>query len=92
MNVGIVAVGFSSPQVNADWAARQSYDFELWTDAEQVLAKHYNVLEDWDSDPMRHAYVLNETGQAVLFYQGGVSMGANPAHVLDDLKTLGEGD
>ena len=86
--MAIVAVGFSDPQTNAAWASGLGYGYEIWSDDQRVLAEHYQVLTEWDEDPLRHAYVLDEQGQAVLFHAGGVSLGAFPDQVLSDCREL----
>ncbi|MCB9764568.1 MAG: redoxin domain-containing protein [Alphaproteobacteria bacterium] len=84
----IVAVGFADPEVTAAWRASLDYEYEVWTDAEQVLAEHYGVLSAWDDAPLRHAWILDDAGQAVVFHEGAVSLGADPGAVLEDCRSL----
>jgi peroxiredoxin len=84
--VRIVGAGFGTPESNAGWAASLDYLYELWSDEERVLANHYGVLSFADDQPLRHAYLLDEEGRAVLFYEGAVSLGADPHDVLEDAE------
>jgi len=86
--VRIVAAGFASPEETTAWADRLGYSYEIWTDADQVLATHYDVMVDWEEVPLRHAYILDGEGRAVLFHQGAVSVGADPNQVYQDCKAL----
>ncbi len=72
--------------MNRSWADSLGYAYELWSDLDRVLASHYGVLVTDDELPMRHAYLLDEAGQAVLFYEGAVSLGADPGRVLEDAE------
>lgn len=85
----IVGVGWSSPEANADWAAREGYAYALWSDTDRVLSEAYGVVAPWDADELlRHAFILDATGAAVVRHDGGVSLGADPAGVLADCRTL----
>ncbi len=84
----IVGAGFAEPDVNRGWADALAYEYELWTDTEQVLAAHYDVLDPAEELPLRHAYILEPDGAAVLFHEGAVSVGADPGRVLEDCRLL----
>lgn len=87
--MSIVGVGFSAPEANAAWGERMGYTYGLWSDDERVLATAYGAVAPWDDDaPLRHAYVLDADGRAVLFHEGGVSIGADPNGVLADCEAL----
>ena len=86
----IVAAGFATPDETAAWANTLGYSYEIWTDADQVLALHYDVLVDWEEAPLRHAFVLDGSGTAVLWHEGAVSAGADPEEVLADCRRLFE--
>jgi len=87
--VNIVGVGYAEPEVNEAWAAAEGYAFELWTDRDRVLAESYGAVADFDPDsPLRHAYLLDAEGQAVLFYEGAVSVGPPASQVLADCQLL----
>ncbi|MCB9792516.1 MAG: redoxin domain-containing protein [Alphaproteobacteria bacterium] len=88
LGVRVVGVGDATPEVTAAFAADHSVRYELWSDTEHVLAAHYDVLTEWDDGPLRHAWILNEEGDAVLFHAGAVSLGADPYRVLEDCRTL----
>jgi peroxiredoxin len=87
--VRIVGVGFTGPEANAAWGARMGYTYALWSDSERVLATHYDAVAPWDDTaPLRHAYILDANGSAVVRHEGGVSLGADPASVLEDCAAL----
>lgn len=89
LGVEVVGVGWTDPAANAAWAGRMGYTYELWSDADRVLSTHYDAVAAWDeSAPLRHAWILDGDGMAVVFHEGGVSMGADPAGVLADCATL----
>ena len=77
----------SDVPTNASWAASLNYAYEVWTD-DGTLTNHYGVMTEFDDAPLRHAYLLDETGTAVLFYEGAVSIGADPNAVLEDAQEL----
>lgn len=84
----VVAAGFAEPEVTARWAADHEVRYEVWSDSEQVLAAHYDVLTEWDDSPLRHAWILDAEGQALIFHAGAVSVGADPQGVLEDCQAL----
>lgn len=85
--MSIVGIGFADPATNTAWAAAQGYGFELWTDDERSLVTAYDAVADWDPDaPLRHAYLLDDQGRAVLFFEGAVSLGPAAADVLQDVR------
>ncbi len=81
-------MGLSSPETNAAWGAGLDYTYEIWSDTDGVLSTHYGVLTEWDEAPLRHAYILDAEGRAVVFHEGGVSLGAFPDQVLADCREL----
>ena len=84
-----MGVGYSSPEANAAWAERMGYTYALWSDPDRVIATAYDAVAPWDDEaPLRHAYILDAAGLAVVFHEGGVSLGADPAGVLADCETL----
>ncbi len=49
----------------------------------------YGAVAEYDPDaPLRHAYLLDADGSAVLFYEGAVSLGPSAADVLADCELL----
>ena len=84
----IVGAGFAEPLVNASWADSLGYEYELWSDLEKVIAEHYGVVDPDNDLPLRHAFILDEEGQAIVFHQGAISVGANAWAVLDDCREL----
>ena len=88
LGVRIVAVGPTTVEENADWAASLDYHYLIWADTEGVLATAYNVESDFDEGNLRHAFLLDDSGQAILRYEGAVSIGADPHAVLADCQAL----
>lgn len=87
--MAVIGIGFAEPAINEDWGIDQGYDFELWTDDSRQLVEAYDALASFDPDaPLRHAYLLDETGEALLFYEGGVSLGPSAGDVLADCQAL----
>ena len=85
----IVGVGFDSPAVNAEWAAEESFLFELWTDGDRQLADYYGAVSGPDQGrPSRVTKILDASGVLVLEYNEDVVVGAHPDEVLTDCKLL----
>lgn len=84
----LVATGFAPPADTTAWAEALDYEFEIWTDADQVIADHYDVMVDWEEAPLRHAYILDAEGNALIFHEGAVSDGADPGRVYRDCEAL----
>lgn len=83
-----MAVGLADPDTTAAWAAEHDYLYEIWSDLDRVLMEHYGAVSDFDDAPLRHAYILDAEGRAVVWHEGAVSLGADPALVLDDCRAL----
>lgn len=89
LGVEVVGVGWTDPAANAAWGERMGYTYALWSDTDRVLSTHYDAIAPWDETaPLRHAWILDRDGRAVVFHEGGVSLGADPAGVLVDCETL----
>ena len=89
LGIDIIGVGFAQPEVNEAWGQQQEYDFELWTDDNRELVDAYGAMADFDPDaPLRHAYLIDADGSALLFYEGGISLGPSAADVLEDCQRL----
>lgn len=74
--------------MNRSWADNLGYEYELWSDADTVLLSHYEALPSTESQPLRHAYILDDQGRARIHHVGAVSLGADPQQVLEDCQTL----
>ncbi|HCH62654.1 MAG: hypothetical protein CL927_12525 [Deltaproteobacteria bacterium] len=88
LGVRIVAVGPTSVDNNAAWAESLDYQYLIWSDADAVLAAAYGTESDHDQGNLRHAFLLDASGQAFLWYEGAVSLGADPRQVLSDCEAL----
>jgi peroxiredoxin len=86
--VRIVAVGLADPDATAAWAESLEYTYEIWSDPGRALIDGYGASIAWDTSPLRHAFVLDAEGRAIVRHDGAVSLGADPRAVLADCATL----
>ncbi len=84
----IVAVGLADPDATAAWAASLGYTYEVWSDPDRVLIDGYGAASDYDDAPLRHAFILDADGRAIVRHDGAVSLGADPGGVLADCEAL----
>lgn len=84
----LVAVGSSAVDANASWAAGHAFRFEVWSDPEGAIIDGYGVRSEWDTAPLRDAFILDATGRAIVHHEGAVSVGASPWDVLADCTLL----
>lgn len=84
----IIAVGLADPEATATWAASLGYAYEIWSDPERALIDGYGASVAWDDSPLRHAFILDADGRAVVRHDGAVSLGADPHGVLADCEAL----
>ena len=90
-----MAVGSSTVDANASWVDSHGFRFEVWSDPTGAIIDGYGVRSEWDTAPMRDAFILDETGRAIVHHEGAVSVGASPWDVLADCEALfgpGSGD
>ena len=88
----VIAVGLASVELNAGWVDEHTFRYEVWSDPDGILVDWYDARSEFDDTPNRHAYILDNTGTAVVYHQGAVSVGADPHAVLADCEALfGEG-
>lgn len=83
-----MAIGLSDPDTNRAWAEGLDYHYEVWSDPDAVLIEHYGARSEFEEAPLRHAFILDADGRAVVKHTGAVSVGANPGAVLEDCRTL----
>jgi peroxiredoxin len=88
LGVAVVGIGYSTPAENLAWAESLDYEFEVWSDADKVLATYYQAVVEWDPAPLRHAYILGTEGEALVKHEGAVSLGADQEAVLADCRVL----
>ena len=88
----IVGVGFGSLANNAEWALDQGFQYEVWSDADRILAVAYGAASDhgalW---PDRVSVLIDRDGSVVLQYSSDVSVTGHPEEVLQDCRLLFEG-
>ena len=84
----LVAVGSSTVDANTSWVDSHGFRFEVWSDPDGDIIDGYGVRSEWDTAPMRDAFILDETGRAIVHHEGAVSVGASPWDVLEDCRTL----
>lgn len=81
-------MGLATPEEATAWADSLGYTYEIWSDADRVLMEGYGALSKWDDSPLRHAFILDAEGRALVRHDGAVSLGADPHGVLADCETL----
>ena len=81
-------MSFDTPEENQDWAVDEGFLFDLWTDADRILAMHYGAASSpTQAYADRHTVLLDENGAVVLEYES-VVVGTHPQQVLDDCQAL----
>lgn len=84
----IVGVSFDDPDRNANWAADEGFQFELWTDDDRTLAVAYGAASSSSARfANRITVVLDADGNQLLEYEVS-SVGTHPAAVLEDCELL----
>ena len=84
----IVGVSFDAPDRNANWAADEGFQFELWTDDDRTLAVAYGAASSSSARfANRVTVVLDADGNQLLEYEVS-SVGTHPAAVLEDCELL----
>ncbi len=89
LGVSIVGVSFDSPAENKLFSFNNSFQYELWTDAERELALHYGAAS-FAQQPFatRHTVVLDDYGRWILTYAGVGNTVQHPNDVLADLTAI----
>ena len=78
-------------QDNADFAATNNFQYELWSDTDRTLALHLGAAtSDTQAFASRKTYVLDEEGRLCLHYES-VGVTDHPQEVLDDVTRLLQG-
>ena len=89
MGARIVGVSFDSVEDNAEFAAAEGFQYELWSDLGRELALHYGAASEVSqSNADRITVVLDEEGTWILSYDVGFEFGTSPATVLADLQAI----
>jgi hypothetical protein len=81
-------VGLSEVEANLAWAEALAYEYEVWSEPDGVLVQHYDAWSEFDDAPMRHAFLHDAEGKAIMRYEGAVSVGASPVEILADARLL----
>ena len=83
-----MGVSFDAPDRNANWAADEGFQFELWTDDDRTLAVAYGAAASSSARfANRITVVLDSDGNQLLEYEVS-SVGTHPAAVLEDCELL----
>jgi peroxiredoxin Q/BCP len=86
--VQIIGVSFDTPAENQAWALDEGFEFDLWSDADRVLAMHYGAASSpTQGSASRVTRLLDEDGYVVLEYAVS-SVGTHPFQVLEDVEAL----
>ena len=84
-----MGVSFDSALKNAQWAAEESFNFELWSDTDRTLALTYGAAtSDTQAYASRITVILNADGDLVLEYLTDINVGTHPNEVYDDCVKL----
>lgn len=88
----IVGVSFDPFATNAAWHDEHGMQFELWSDdAAHTLATTYGAGDAGSAYAARITKLLNENGDLIVEYVSSIDVGAHPALVLQDCRTIWEG-
>ena len=88
LGVRIVAVGPTTVEANAAWAASLDYRYQIWSDSGGILSAAYGTESEFDEGSLRHAFIIDADANAIFRYEGAVSVGADPTEVLADCRAL----
>lgn len=84
-----MGAGLDTPATNEAWADDEGFQYELWTDDDGTLGVTYGALSSAsDGSVDRVTMLLDEKGELLLEYTGGISVGAHPGEVLEDCEIL----
>lgn len=85
----IVGVSFDAFATNAAWREEEGMQFELWSDDDvHTLAAAYGAGNADSFAAARITKVINENGDLILEYVNAIDVGAHPALVLQDARTI----
>ncbi|GEM_PF-6447682 len=85
-------MGIADTDWTFEWTQTDGLQYELWSDLELVIAKHYGAIDSDDAtDPLRYAFLIGPDGQVMLEYKEDLVLGPKPGDLLDDLRLLSGG-
>jgi len=79
-------VSFDSIDANAAFAAREGFQYELWSDLDHTLGEYYGA--DGGFGASRVTKLLDAEGDLILHYVDAIDVGTHPADVLSDCETI----
>lgn len=78
-------MSFAGPEKNADWIAKENFNFEVWDDDDKTLALYYGAVKNKSAAfPDRITKLLDADGNLILEYVDAINVGTHPQDVLDD--------
>ncbi len=84
-----MGVSFDTPSANADFAAAEGFEYELWSDTDRTLALTYGAASsESQAYADRITVVLDENGDLLLEYLEDINVGTHPILVYDDCVKL----
>lgn len=84
-------MSFNSPSKNQEWAEKEHFPFELWSDTNKQLALYHGAVRTRLSPlPGRTTVLLDAQGEVLLEYLDGIEVGTHPSSVLEDCRRLFE--
>ncbi len=82
-------MSFDDPDENADWREEEGFEYELWSDADRVLALAYGAASSSSQTiASRITVILDADGVLVLEYLSDINLGTHPIEVLEDCEIL----
>jgi peroxiredoxin len=91
--VNIVGVSFDPPQINATFAAKNNFQYPLWTDSKKELALHYGAAFGPTAlFASRVTVVIDAAGQWLLTYFPSGDLSKHPEKVLEDCEKIFGGE
>ena len=91
MGVSIIGVGFQSPSSMKNWAEKEEFQYEVWTDSDKTLAAYYDdTFSEGQAFPNRVTVLLSAEGELLLEYPTSMTgdIGTHPSQVLADCEKL----
>ena len=86
-------MSFDAPETNAGFHDLNEMQFELWTDdAQHTLATTFGAGDAQSAYAARVTKLLNEDGELIVEYVSAIDVGTHPALVLQDCRTIWEGE
>ncbi len=84
----VYGVSFDKPEKNLAFKNKQDFQFPLWSDTDQVLAKAYGAARALGVPYAKRITVLIDPEGVWRWHYPKVSPGSHPGEVLADLRAI----